>query len=360
MRRHARSILHARSRPADRSQPRHRLPAQLTPFIGREHELGRLRRLIVDDPACRLLTLLGPGGIGKTRLAIEAAAQAVDAFQDGAALVALASVSTADLILPALTEALDFNLAGSAAPKDQLLNYLRDKQLLLIFDNFEHVLSGVELLSDILRAAPDVKIVATSRERLNVMEEWAYEVAGMAFPRAADLPPADGTPVLEKYSAVRLFVQRARQTVASFAPTPADIAAIAQICELVEGSPLAIELAAAWVNVLDCAAIAAEVQRGQEILTTQQRDMPEHHRSMQVVFDRTWERLTDDERRVFSQLSVFRGGFRRAAAQDVAEASLADSLGAGQQVVAALGSVRTLSGARIAAPICGGPAGSIG
>jgi predicted ATPase len=157
---------------------------------------------------------------------------------------------------------------------------------------------------------------------LNVQEEWAYEVAGMAFPRAAELPPNDGTQVLQKYSAVQLFVQRARQTATNFAPTPADITAIAQICELVEGSPLAIELAAAWVNVLDCAAIAAEVQRGQEILTTQQRDIPEHHRSMQVVFDRTWDRMTADERRVFSRLSVFRGGFRRAAAQDVAEASL--------------------------------------
>jgi predicted ATPase len=281
------------------------------------------RRLIIDDPACRLLTLIGPGGIGKTRLAIEAAAQSIDAFQDGAVLISLASVGTADLILPELTEALDFILAGSAAPEDQLLNYLRDKQLLLIFDNFEHVLTGVELLSDILAAAPHIKIVATSRERLNVREEWAYEVTGMAFPRVDDLPSDDGTQqVLEKYSAVQLFVQRARQAVANFAPTAADVTSIAQICELVEGSPLAIELAAAWVNVLDCASIAAEVQRGLEILSTQQRDVPEHHRSMQVVFDRTWDRLTDDERRVFSQLSVFRGGFRRAAAQDVAEASL--------------------------------------
>lgn len=278
--------------------------------------------MIADDPACRLLTLIGPGGIGKTRLASEVAAQSAEAFADGAAVIALASVGTADLILPVLAAALDFNLAGAAAPQDQLLHYLRDKQLLLIFDNFEHVLSGVELLSEILAAAPAIKIVATSRERLNVREEWAYEVTGMAFPRAAELPPADNTQVLEKYSAMRLFVQRARQTVTSFAPTPADLSAIAQICELVEGSPLAIELAAAWVNVLDCAAIAAEVQRGQDILITQQRDIPEHHRSMQVVFDRTWERLTDDERRVFSQLSVFRGGFQRAAAQDVADASL--------------------------------------
>ncbi len=176
--------------------------------------------------------------------------------------MALASVGTADLILPALSEALDFNLAGTAAPKDQLLNYLRDRHLLLIFDNFEHVLSGVEVLSDILRAAPGVKLVATSRERLNVMEEWAYEVPGMAFPRAADRLPAAGAQALEKYSAMRLFVQRARQAVTNFAPTPADITAIAQICELLEGSPLAIELAAAWVNVLDCAAIAEEVQRG--------------------------------------------------------------------------------------------------
>jgi predicted ATPase/serine/threonine protein kinase/DNA-binding SARP family transcriptional activator/alpha-beta hydrolase superfamily lysophospholipase len=305
------------------SKQAQRLPTQATPFIGREKELAEIQGLIGDDPACRLLTLVGPGGIGKTRLAIQAAARSDDVFQDGAALVALASVGTADLILPALAEALDYKLSGTAAPKDQLLNYLRDKQLLLIFDNFEHVLAGVELLSEILADAPHTKIVATSRERLNVQEEWVYEVAGMAFPRAGELPLDDGALVLEKYSAVQLFVQRARQVVVSFAPTPADITAIAQICELVEGSPLAIELAAAWVNVLDCAAIAAEVQRGQEILTTQQRDIPEHHRSMQVVFNRTWTRLTDDERSVFTRLSVFRGGFRRTAAQDVAEASLA-------------------------------------
>jgi predicted ATPase/DNA-binding SARP family transcriptional activator/pimeloyl-ACP methyl ester carboxylesterase len=305
-----------------RSVPRHNLPAPATPFIGREKELADIRALIVEDPACRLLTLVGPGGIGKTRLALVTAAESLDTFRDGATLVALATVGTADFIVSTLAAALDFNLAGATTPQDQVLNYLRDKQLLLIFDNFEHVLSGVGLLADILLAAPQVKIVATSRERLNLQGEWIYEVPGMTFPRADDLPQDNRNLMLETYSAVRLFVQRARQTVASFTPKPADITAIVQICQLVEGSPLAIELAAAWVNVLDCAAIAAEVRRGQEILTTQQRDIPEHHRSMQVVFDRTWERLTNDERLVFSRLSVFRGGFQRAAAQDVAEASL--------------------------------------
>ncbi len=307
----------------DRSRKRYQLAAQLTPFIGREKRLAEIRSLIVDDPACRLLTLIGPGGIGKTRLAIEAATRSSNAFANGAALVALASVASAEFILPALAEALDFILAGSVTPHDQLLDYLSDKHLLLILDNFEHILSGVALLSDILRAAPHVKIIATSRERLNIMEEWVYEVPGMAFPHADDILADDSGVVLEKYSAVRLFVQRARQTVVSFTPTSSDLNAIVQICQLVEGSPLAIELAAAWVNVLDCAAILAEVQRGQEILTTQQRDVPEHHRSMQAVFDRTWERMTDGERRVFGRLSVFRGGFRRAAAQEVAEASLA-------------------------------------
>ncbi len=303
---------------AARSRPRHQLPAQPTSFIGRKQELADIRTRTVDDPACRLLTLIGPGGIGKTRLAIEAASHSLAAFRDGAALIPLTSVGMAELILSALAEALDFNLAGTAEPKDQLLNYLRDKQLLLIFDNFEHVLDGAHLLSAILGVAPQVKIMVTSRERLSLQEEWAYAVQGMTFPQADDL----NTAALETYSAVRLFVQRAHHAVANFAPTPSDLQAIARICQLVEGSPLAIELAAAWVNVLECAAIADEVQRGLQVLTTQRREMPEQHRSMEVVFDQTWERLTAAERRVLQQLSVFRGGFTRSASEQVADASL--------------------------------------
>jgi DNA-binding SARP family transcriptional activator/predicted ATPase/pimeloyl-ACP methyl ester carboxylesterase len=303
---------------AARSRPRHQLPAQPTSFIGREQELADIRSRMADDPACRLLTLIGPGGIGKTRLAIEAASHSLAVFRDGAALIPLASIGTAELILSALAEALDFNLAGPAEPKVQLLNYLRDKQLLLIFDNFEHVLDGAHWLSAILGIAPQVKILVTSRERLSLQEEWAYAVQGMTFPEADEL----NTTALESYSAVRLFMRQARHAVANFAPTADDLHAIARICQLVEGSPLAVELAGAWVNVLECAAIADEVQRGLEVLTAQRRDIAEHHRSMRVVFDRTWARLTAAERRVFQQLSVFRGGFTRSAAEQVADAAL--------------------------------------
>ncbi len=277
---------------------------------------------MIDDPACRLLTLIGPGGIGKTRLSLEAAARAAGAFQAGAASVELASLGSSDLILPALAEALNFSLSGAVEPKEQLLNYLGGKHLLLIFDNFEHLAADAGLLSDILAAAPLTKIVVTSRERLNLQDEWAYEVSGMTFPPDSAQHAGDETAALETYSAVQLFIRCARHAVANFTPTPDDRQAIARICQLAEGSPLAIELAAAWVNVLDCAAIAAEVQRGLDVLTTQQRNVPEHHRSIRVVFDRTWERLTEAEQRVFQQLSVFRGGFTRLAAEQVAGASL--------------------------------------
>lgn len=303
-----------------RSGPRH-LPPVVGGFIGRAKELADIHNLIVADPACRLLALIGPGGNGKTRLAIEVAQRALAAFPDGVCFAPMASVAEAAFVPMALAEALNFNLAGTATLEAQVLNYLRDKQLLLILDNFEHVTAAAGWLADILAAAPRVKLLITSRERLNVQAEWVYAVGGMTFPpddhRAADegLSP-------DEYSAVSLFMQRARQAVVRFAPTPDDLSAIIRICQLVDGSPLAIELAAAWVNVLDCAAIAAEIQRGLDVLTAHRRDVAAHHRSMQAVFDQTWQRLPSAEQRVFKQLAVFRGGFLRPAAAQVAEASL--------------------------------------
>ena len=304
-----------------RSGPRHTPPAPTKGFIGREKELADLHRLIVDDPACRLLTVIGPGGIGKTRLALEAAQRALTDFRDGACFAPMAAVTEAAFVPAALAEALNFSLAGTAAPQAQLLGYLRDKQMLLIFDNFEHVTAAAGLLADILAAAPHVKVLVTSRERLNLEDEWTYTLGGMAFPTADEPRPDEGLPP-ENYSAVSLFIQRARRVVFRFAPDADELRAIVRICQLVEGSPLAIELAAAWVNVLDCAAIAAEIQRDLDVLTTRRHDGAAHHRSIQTVFDHTWLRLSAEEQHVFKQLSVFRGGFQRAAAAQVAHASL--------------------------------------
>jgi predicted ATPase/DNA-binding CsgD family transcriptional regulator len=196
-----------------------------------------------------------------------------------------------------------------------LLNYLREKSLLLVLDNFEHLLDGVDLLLEILENAPDVKLLVTSRERLRLREEWVFDVAGLTFPENG-LSTA-----LDHYSAAQLFVQSARRV--GYTPVEADIASIMRIIQTVEGIPLAVELAATWVRVMPCAEIVREVEHSLDILTTTARNVPEKHRSMRATFEHSWKLLTGDEQAVFRKLSVFRGGFTREAAKSVAGATLA-------------------------------------
>lgn len=171
--------------------PRHNLPQPATPFVGRDEELADIGRLLLDDPDCQLLTLVGPGGIGKTRLALQAAAQALDAFPHGVYLVPLASVSSTEFLAPAIADALSLSFYGSADPQAQLLNYLREKEMLLVLDNLEHLLEGTSLLSDILSSASGIKLLVTSRERLNLQREWVREVHGLPFPEPPPSPPSD-------------------------------------------------------------------------------------------------------------------------------------------------------------------------
>jgi non-specific serine/threonine protein kinase len=314
------------------TQPRvaHNLPVQTTSFIGRASELADIKRLLLEEPNCRLLNLAGPGGIGKTRLALATAAQLLETFPDGTSFVSLAPVGEIDDIVPAIAAALRFSFYGRTDPKDQLLDYLSQKQLLLVVDNFEHLLDGADLLSDILSQAPEVTLLATSRERLHLQEEWVYEVPGLAFPagggqtsEGADaMSPPESSEVLTSYSAVELFTQRARQITASFAPSTDEMADIGRICQLVEGMPLGLELAAPWIRTLSCREIAAEIERSLDFLTTSLRNMPERHRSLRVVFEQTWGRLSDGEHAVLQQLSVFRGGCTREAAEQVTGATL--------------------------------------
>lgn len=293
-----------------------RLPAQSTPFIGRERELAEIARRLTD-PACRLLTLVGLGGIGKSRLALQAALEHADTFADGVYFVPLAPISSANLIVPAIAEALRFSFFGQTEPRLQLLNYLREKQALLVIDNFEHVIDGAGLLSEILSNAPRIKIMLTSRERLNVRKEQLLEVSGLDYPRA----PGALARQVEGFSAVQLFEQTAHRVNWAFALTPDQEPAVARVCQLVEGMPLAVELAAAWTRVLTCAEIAHEIERGLDILATALRGLPDRHRSLRVLFDYSWQLLTAEERRVFSDLAVFRGGFERAAGEQVAGTS---------------------------------------
>ena len=316
---HAGNVIGRERRPS----PRHNLPVQTTTFVGREGEIADMKRLLFDEPGCRLLSLVGPGGIGKTRLALAATAQMLDSFPDGTYFVSLTPAGEVLDIISAIAEALSFTFYRTTDPEDQLLNYLSRKQLLLILDNFEHLLEGADLLAAILSLAPAATLLVTSRERLSLREEWIYEVQGLSFPtinRASEFSKT--SEVLNSYSAVKLFSQRTRQIVNNFIPSAAETADIVRICQLVDGMPLGLELAAPWGDSMTCGEIADEIERNLDFLTTSLRNVPERHRSLRVVFEQTWQRLSPKEQAVLQQLSVFRGGCTREAAEQVAGANL--------------------------------------
>ncbi len=298
----------------------HNLPTQLTLFVGRIEEITEIKQLLAN-PDCRLLTVVGVGGIGKTRLALQAAGQIAISFADGVHFAALQPVTSIQFFLSTVADAIDFSLAGSEEPQLQLLKYLGNKELLLIIDNFEHLLHGVNLLTAILEAAPRVKLLITSREMLHLQEEWIFPLEGLAFPRASVGTTASHHIEAAEYSAVQLFVERARRIRRGFAPD-VEMADIVAICQLVEGMPLALELAAAWTQSLPCHVIANEIRQNLDFLATKWRNVPDRQSSMRAVFDYSRNLLTTTEQEVFKRMSVFRGGFRRKAAEYVAGASL--------------------------------------
>jgi predicted ATPase/class 3 adenylate cyclase len=287
------------------------LPVQLTSFVGRDDELNEVLDLFTET---RLLTLTGPGGVGKTRLALQTAAQSIDSFPDGTFFVPLTAVNSPDYIPQSIAEAMKFNFdthSSSRSPEEQLLEYLESRTILLVLDNFEHLISGTEYIRQLLDGASQLNLLVTSRERLKLNGEWIYEVKGMSF-------PTNGSNAgLEDFSAVQLFLERARQVHSQSILTEDEKPCVKRICQLVQGMPLGIELAAGWLPVLSCQEIAEEIETSLDFLTSTQRDQPDKHRSLRAAFEYSWKLLDEEHKRVFRGLSVFQGGFDRKAAQRV-------------------------------------------
>jgi predicted ATPase/DNA-binding NarL/FixJ family response regulator len=287
---------------------------QSTSFIGRTTELVELKRLLAD-PGCRLITILGPGGTGKTRLSLEVASMQADKFEDGVAFIPLQPVTSIEFLVPAMVRELGLTIRGQEDPAQQLFSHIEDKHMLLVFDNFEHIVGAATFISQMLSAARKIKVIASSREALNLSDEWVFPLSGLAFPTGPDDIP-------EWFDSVRLFVERARRVGRDFDPA-AHWQTISRICRLVEGSPLAVELAATWIRTLTPEEIAAEIERSLDFLSTNVRNVPERHRSVRAVFEESWRLLDNDaERRALARLSVFRGSFDRKAAEAVAGATL--------------------------------------
>ncbi len=314
--------------------PRNNLTSQPTTFVGRQEEIADLERLLAD-PEIRLVTIVGPGGMGKTRLALEVAERQTRPtagkypFPDGVFFVPLAAVSSPEHIIPAIAKALNIPLdtgqsaeiremaaQATSTQKTGLISYLWAKRILLVLDNLEHLLDGIALLSELLEALPALQVLATSRERLQIQEEQVYPIQGLDFPDWEAPDFAAG------YTAMELFLQSARRNRPDFELDTQDMVYLTRICRLVGGMPLGLELAASWVDMLSLEEIAAEIQSSLDFLETEMRNIPDRHRSMRAVFDSTWRQLSPAEKNVFPRLSVFRGHFTRSAAQEVAQASL--------------------------------------
>lgn len=295
---------------------KHNLPAQPTPFVGREKEVNELT-LLLEDSSNRLITLVAPGGMGKTRLAIAAAEKSFKHFKDGVFFVGLACIGGETQILPAIAEALDFNFA-TPDQKTELAHHLSEKHTLVILDNFEQLTSGSQLIADLLEQAPHLRFMITSRERLRLRSETIYEVPNLALPDRRLKDPQK----LAETTPGRLFIQSAHRVLPDFAITAENAEAINAILRLTAGLPLAIELAAGWLDMLSVDEIKSEIERSLDFLESNLRDVPERHRSIRAVFEYSWNLMTEEEREVFLKLSVFEGGFEREAAQTVANASL--------------------------------------
>jgi predicted ATPase/DNA-binding CsgD family transcriptional regulator len=334
----------------------HNLPASLTPLVGRmaeyDHTLDLLR-----SATCRMISVVGTGGVGKTRLALECAWALVDEnatrFPDGVYLVSLAELNPSDLlndlIATEIADALGLSFSGTDTPSTQLQHYLHARSILLLLDNFEHLSMAAPFLAALLEAAPALTLLVTTREPLRLRSEWIVTLHGLSFPdsqnKFADATlPAGQQPAalttgdlaivpglidrrwsideLQQYGAIQLFVQAAKMYDANFRLSAETAPAVVQICQFIDGLPLGIELATSWLRTLSCTEIAAELAHGFDILTSAKVDLTPRQQSLRALFNSSWRLLRPNEQQALGRLSVFRGGFTRKAAAAVADVPL--------------------------------------
>ena len=293
--------------------PAHNLPIQLTSLIGRERDVTAVCTLL-RRPEVRLLTIVGTGGIGKTRLGLQVATDLLDEFSDGVYLVLLATISDPDLVVSTISQILGVKEVGARPLLDLLKDHLQGKDLLLVLDNFEQVVAAAPMLTDLLETCPFLKILVTSREPLHVRGEQEFPLAPLAFPDLKQLPSSD---VLAQYGAVALFLQRAQAVKPDFQLTDANASSIAAICSRLDGLPLALELAAARLKHLTVQGLLERLEHRLQLLTQGPRDVHARQQTLRNTIQWSYDLLSDQEQRLFRRLALFLGGFTFEAAESL-------------------------------------------
>lgn len=304
------------------SLPQHNLPRMLTPFYGREDELAHVVEKL-NDPNYPLITLMGEGGIGKTRLALASAQQTSQTFADGVWFVPLANIASsnnskvvAESIAEAISEAIHIKFHGTSNLTTQIIERLRNKELLLLLDNFEHLMAGTDFILSLLQACPHLNILLTSRESLHVQAEFVLRMSGLPVPEM-EAAQKEALTSFESFSSLQLFAERAGR-LSLYELDAAHLADVIRICQLVQGLPLGIELAAALAQHQSYRSIVTQLETNYETLTSNMRDLPERHRNIRAVFNYSWELLPDNEAFTLAQCSIFQGGFTDTAVQAIA------------------------------------------
>ena len=298
-------------------RPPHNLPVRHMPLINRRQEIAALPALL-QRPDVGLVTLTGPGGIGKTRLALRVAADLLGDFEDGVYFVELVPIRDPVLVVPTIAQALGVRDEGERPLLDSLKERLRARQMLLVLDNFEQVVAAAPLVAELLANSPKVKVLATSREALHLSEEYEFPLSPLDVPDMGQLPEIEP---LSQYAAVQLFIQRAKALKPDFSVTNENAPAVAEICCRLDGLPLAIELAAARIKLLSPEAILVRLESRLKLLTGGARDLPIRQQTLRNTIDWSYDLLDEDERKLFRRLAVFVNGFTLEAAEAVCNAT---------------------------------------